>query len=111
MYGKQEKTDHPLDVDATNMYQCGMLLAELTLGKTHRSAYLEERPQPEEPDACAKWMDDMADLMADQEEINEMMTRNFGVEFDENELMDELAELDAEIMDEQLDLPSYVPQG
>ena len=31
-------------------------------------------------------MDDMQDLMADQEEINEMMGMNFGVDFDESEL-------------------------
>ena len=55
--------------------------------------------------------DDMADLMADQEDIQEMMGRNFGVEYDENELMGELAELDQEIMDEELSLPSYIPQG
>lgn len=55
--------------------------------------------------------DDMEDMMADQEEIQEMMGRNFGVEYDENELMDELAELDAEIMDEEMSLPSYIPQG
>ncbi len=42
-------------------------------------------------------MEDMQDMMADQEEIQEMMGRNFGVEYDENELMDELAELDAEM--------------
>ena len=40
-----------------------------------------------------------------------MMGRNFGVEYDENELMDELAELDAEIMDEDLSLPSYIPNN
>ena len=60
-------------------------------------------------------MDDMADLMADQEEIQDMMSRNFGVEYDENELMDELAELDEEIIGEQLNegigLPSYIPQN
>ena len=55
--------------------------------------------------------DDMADLMQDQEEIQEMMGRNFGVEYDENELMDELAELDQEIMDEELSLPTYIPNG
>ena len=55
--------------------------------------------------------DDMADLMADQEEIQEMMGRNFGVEYDEDELMGELQELDAEIMDEEMSLPSYIPQG
>jgi hypothetical protein len=55
--------------------------------------------------------DDMEEMMADQEEIQEMMGRNFGVEYDENELMDELAELDAEIMDEECSLPSYIPQG
>ena len=55
--------------------------------------------------------DDMADLMADQEDIQEMMGRNFGVEYDEDELMGELQELDAEIMNEELSLPSYIPQG
>mgnify|MGYP000997787296 CR=1 FL=1 len=54
---------------------------------------------------------DMADLMADQEDIQEMMGRNFGVEYDEDELMGELQELDAEIMNEELSLPSYIPQG
>ena len=39
------------------------------------------------------------------------MGRNFGVEYDENELMDELAELDQEIMDEELSLPTYIPNG
>ena len=43
-------------------------------------------------------MDDMADMMADQEEIQEMMGRNFGVEYDEAELMDELNELDEELI-------------
>ena len=53
--------------------------------------------------------DDMADMMADQEEIQDMMGRNFGVDCDEGELEAELAELDAEIMDEELSLPSYIP--
>ena len=42
--------------------------------------------------------DDMAEMMEDQEEIQEMMGRNFGVEFDEAELMGELNELDEEII-------------
>ena len=62
-------------------------------------------------DEVEDMFDDMAELMADQEEIQEMMGRNFGVEFDEDELMGELAELDAEIMDEEVSLPSYIPQG
>ena len=60
-------------------------------------------------------MDDMADMMADQEEIQEMMGRNFGVEFDEADLMDELNELDEELIGDQLQeglgMPSYVPQN
>ena len=44
-----------------------------------------------------------------------MMGRNFGVEFDEGELMDELNELDEEIIGDQLNeglgLPSYIPQS
>ena len=62
-------------------------------------------------DEVEDMFDDMADLMADQEEIQEMMGRNFGVDYDEDELMGELQELDAEIMDEELSLPSYIPQG
>ena len=41
--------------------------------------------------------DDMADMMADMEEINECMGRTYNVEFDENELMGELDELDEEL--------------
>ena len=41
------------------------------------------------------------------------MTRSYNVEYDESELMDELAELDEEIINEQLgdglNVPSYVP--
>ena len=59
--------------------------------------------------------DDMADMMADQEDIQEMMGRNFGVEYDESELLDELNELDEEIIGDQLNeglgLPSYIPQN
>ena len=46
--------------------------------------------------------DDMADMMADQEDIQEMMGRNFGVEYDESDLLDELNELDEEIIGDQL---------
>ena len=59
--------------------------------------------------------DDLADLMADQEEIQEIMTRSYQVEYNESELMDELNELDEDIVNEQLndglDVPSYVPSG
>ena len=51
--------------------------------------------------------------MAQQEDINEMMGRNFGVDYDESELLDELNELDEEIIGDQLNeglgLPSYIP--
>ncbi len=57
--------------------------------------------------------DDMADMMADQEEVQEMMGRNFGVDYDEADLMGELDELDEEIIGDQLNeglgLPSYIP--
>jgi hypothetical protein len=57
--------------------------------------------------------EDLADLMADQQEIQEVMSRSYQVEYDESELMDELAELDEEIVNEQLgegfNVPSYVP--
>ena len=59
--------------------------------------------------------DDMADMMADQEEIQEIMTRSYNVEYDETELMDELNELDEEIVNDQLNnagmqgVPAYMP--
>ena len=59
--------------------------------------------------------DDMADMMADQEEINEVMARTYNCEFDENELMGELDELDEELATEQLNeglgMPSYIPNS
>ena len=56
-------------------------------------------------------MEDMADMKADMEEINEVMGMNFDCEFDENDLMDELNELDEDIANEQMGdtLPSYIP--
>ena len=58
--------------------------------------------------------DDLADMMADQEEIQEVMSRSYQVEYDESALLDELAELDEEIVNEQLsdgfNVPSYVPK-
>ena len=41
--------------------------------------------------------DDMADMMADMEEINEVMGRDYNVEMDENDLLGELDELDEEL--------------
>lgn len=42
------------------------------------------------------------------------MTRSYQVDYDENELMDELGELDEDIINEQLndglDVPSYAPK-
>ena len=59
--------------------------------------------------------DDMADMMGDMEEINECMGRSYNVDFDENELLGELDELDEELAMEQLDaglsMPSYVPNS
>ena len=57
--------------------------------------------------------DDLQDLMADQTEIQEIMGRSYQVEYDESELLGELAELDEDIVNEQLsdgfNVPSYVP--
>mmetsp|Transcript_22933 Transcript_22933/g.25445 ORF Transcript_22933/g.25445 Transcript_22933/m.25445 type:complete len:135 (-) Transcript_22933:42-446(-) len=48
--------------------------------------------------------DNMADMMADQEEINEMMSRDFGMdEIDEDEMLDELNELDEELAMAEMD--------
>ena len=59
--------------------------------------------------------DDMADMMADMEEVNEVMGRAYNCEFDEGELMGELDELDEELAAEQLDeglgVPNYVPNS
>lgn len=44
--------------------------------------------------------DDMADMMADMEEINDVMGRTYDVDFDEAALMGELDELDEEIVSE-----------
>ena len=59
--------------------------------------------------------DDLADMMADQEEIQEVMSRSYQCEYDESELMDELAELDEDIVNEQLsdglNVPSYIPSS
>ena len=59
--------------------------------------------------------DDMADMMADQAEIQDVMGRSYQVDYDESELMDELNELDEDIVNEQLsdgigNVPSYVPK-
>ena len=58
--------------------------------------------------------DDMAEMMEEQEEIQEVMGRSYGVgEFDEEGLMNELNELDEELAEEQLStglgMPSYIP--
>eukprot|EP00350_Pseudokeronopsis_sp_OXSARD2_P008796 CAMPEP_0170542098 /NCGR_PEP_ID=MMETSP0211-20121228/1629_1 /TAXON_ID=311385 /ORGANISM="Pseudokeronopsis sp., Strain OXSARD2" /LENGTH=52 /DNA_ID=CAMNT_0010845051 /DNA_START=497 /DNA_END=655 /DNA_ORIENTATION=- len=44
--------------------------------------------------------DDMEDFMADQEEIQEVMSRSYQVDYDESELMNELNDLDEEIVNE-----------
>ena len=58
----------------------------------------------------------MADMMADQEEIQEVMGRTYNCDYDEAELLGELDELDEEIVSEQLNgnaagLPSYIPNS
>ncbi len=58
--------------------------------------------------------DDMADMMADQEEIQEVLGRDYAVDsYNETELEQELGELDEEIVNEKMEgntCPSYVPQ-
>ncbi|CAG9332370.1 unnamed protein product [Blepharisma stoltei] len=62
-------------------------------------------------------MDDMQDLMMDTEEINEAMSRNYALDgIDETELDAELAELDEDILQEDisagaLKAPSYLPSA
>jgi len=69
-------------------------------------------------DALAEAQDDMADLMMDMEEINEMMSRNYTLEgMDEGALDEEFAALEEEMKMEQFDqmmtggqaVPSYLP--
>ena len=47
--------------------------------------------------------DDMEDMKYESEEINEMMNMDFGLDVDEDELDEELAELDDEMFLESLD--------
>lgn len=59
--------------------------------------------------------EDMADMMAEQEEVQEVLGRDYAIgAYDENELNEELNELDGEIVNEKLEgvgsVPSYVPQ-
>jgi len=64
-------------------------------------------------DDVEKVHDDMEDLLLDQEEIQEVLGRSYAGmdEIDEDELDDELAALDSELLgeDDELDLaPSYL---
>ena len=59
-------------------------------------------------------MDDMADMMLDTDEINEVMSRNYACDIDEGDLERELEELgDADFLDDldrqALEPPSYLP--
>lgn len=59
--------------------------------------------------------EDMADMMADQQEIQEVLGRDYALEgMDENELAQELDELDEDIVNEKMEgvgsVPSYVSQ-
>ena len=59
-------------------------------------------------------MDDMADLMEDTEEINEVMSRNYACDIDEGDLERELDELDntdfmEDLNKDSLAAPSYLP--
>ena len=60
--------------------------------------------------------EDMTDMMADQEEVQEVLGRDYAVgAFDEGELAQELDELDEDIVNEKIEgavsIPSYIPQG
>ena len=63
--------------------------------------------------------EDMADMMADQEEVQEVLGRDYALDsYNEGELMQELDELDEDIVNEKLEgasvgtskVPSYIPQ-
>ena len=59
-------------------------------------------------------MDDMAEMMEDTEEINEVMSRNYACDIDEGDLERELEELDdVDFLDDlnrdSLSAPSYLP--
>ena len=78
------------------------------------TAVQQEAMKKLDMDKMEDLFDDLAEMMADQQEIQEVMSRSYQVEYDESELMDELNELDEEIVNEQLgegfNVPSYVPQ-
>ncbi len=59
--------------------------------------------------------DDIKEMMEDQEEIQEVLSRDYAVDaYDEQELQQELDELDTDIVNEKLEgaevAPSYLPQ-
>ena len=54
-------------------------------------------------DELADLRDDMEDMKYESEEINEMMNMDFGLDVDEDELDEELAELDDEMFLESLE--------
>ncbi len=54
-------------------------------------------------DELADLRDDMEDMKYEREEINEMMNMDFGLDVDEDELDEELAELDDEMFLESLE--------
>jgi hypothetical protein len=64
-----------------------------------------------------KLMDDLHEQYLDMEEVNEIMSRNYGVDdIDEGELEDELNALDVEMLEdnlgrESLEVPSYLPSA
>ena len=66
-------------------------------------------------DQMEELFDDMADMMADMEEVQECMGRAYNCDFEEGELLGELEELDEELAAEQLNeglgMPSYIPNA
>ena len=54
-------------------------------------------------DELADLRDDMEEMKYESEEINEMMNMDFGLDVDEDELDEELAELDDEMFLESLE--------
>ena len=75
----------------------------------------KEQMQKVNVDQLEDLHEDMADMMAEQQEMQEVLARDYALDaYDEGELMQELDELDEDIVNEKMagagTVPSYIPQ-
>jgi len=101
MYEKQldNVTNQQFNIDQTSFMQEN-LADTATMVSAMKEATVQIKKQYEEVDLddIEDMHDEMEDLVYDMEEINEVMGRTYGVDdFDEDDLMDELNEMDDEL--------------